>query len=52
MTQKTAELVHEGKTFRVLKRLLIANCDLFEDDVTLLARPYQVRSPQWISSFL
>jgi hypothetical protein len=44
MAQKTTGLVHEGKTFSVLNRPLIVNCDLFEDDPTLLATPYSFRS--------
>jgi hypothetical protein len=44
MAQKTTELVHEGETFSVLKRQLIVNCELFEDDPTLLATAYRVRS--------
>jgi hypothetical protein len=37
-------LVHEGKTFSVLKRQLMVNCDIFEDDAALLMRPYRVKS--------
>jgi hypothetical protein len=43
MAQKTSDLVHEGRTFSVLKRQLVANCELFEDDPRLLATPYAVR---------
>jgi hypothetical protein len=45
MAEKTTALVHEGETFSVLKRQLIVNCELFEDNPTLLATPYRVRSP-------
>jgi hypothetical protein len=44
MAQKMSALVHEGKTFSVLKRQLMVNCDIVEDDPTLLMRPYQVKS--------
>jgi hypothetical protein len=44
MTQKTSELVHESEAFSVLKRQLIANYDIFEDDPTFLTRPFHVRS--------
>ena len=45
MAQQTAELIHEGRTFSVLRRQLIANCAIFEEDPALLATAYQVRSP-------
>lgn len=38
------QLIHEGETFSVLKLLLIVNCEIFEDDPTLLARSFPVRS--------
>jgi hypothetical protein len=44
MAQKISDLVHEGGTFSVFKRQLIVNCELFEDDLTLLATRYPVRS--------
>jgi hypothetical protein len=39
MAQKMSALVHEGKTFSVLKQELMVNCDIFEDNPTLLMRP-------------
>jgi hypothetical protein len=34
MTQRTIDLVHEGKVFSVLKRRLFANCEIFKNDST------------------
>jgi hypothetical protein len=41
--EATTNLIYEGWTFSVLRRVLIANCDIFEDDPTLLTRPYTVK---------
>jgi hypothetical protein len=45
MAQETSDRVHEGRTVSVPKQQLVANCELFEDDPTLLATPCPVRSP-------
>jgi hypothetical protein len=42
--EKTSEVVHEGRTFSIPRLSLMASCEIFKDDPTLLASPYQVKS--------
>jgi hypothetical protein len=41
----TVDLVHPGATLTVARRSLFLNCTLFENNPTLLASPYRVKSP-------
>jgi hypothetical protein len=51
MAQRTRHLVHEGKTFSVLKRPLMVSCSVFEGDPTLLVRPHGVNSQVSAANF-
>jgi uncharacterized coiled-coil protein SlyX len=47
----TTKLILNGKSFKVQKHKLMATCDLFEQNTSLLDSPYHVRSVVSTSSF-
>jgi hypothetical protein len=51
IAQRMNNFVHEGETFSVLEGQLMANCGIFEDDPTLLARPSEVESQVSVANF-
>jgi hypothetical protein len=48
---KTVSLVHPQQTFQVLEQLLVGKCDLFRDDLMLVASPYTVMSKVTLRDF-
>jgi hypothetical protein len=48
---KTVALVHSHETFQISPTLMVQKCDLFMNDPTLTASPYNVKSPVSLSDF-
>jgi hypothetical protein len=41
---KTVALIHPHETFQILPTLMLQKCDLFMNDLMLIASPYNVKS--------